>query len=149
MRASSERDATGAVSRAMNRDAAMAMLVPMASNTAPSPTSCFSFLSTGERTGVRVRRTYAAGIARNYTRIAEGETFFAAAWQDWLGSTGHWPVPAGDPPDGTGEAQLFSERENSCVPLFRAASRRSARAGRPCHPPMSHDVVVPGQCGNT
>ena len=52
------------------------------------------------------------------------------------GSTGHWPVPSGDPPLGTGRrpdffGPLFS-LPTSCP--FRPASGRTAQAGRLCHP---------------
>src|ERR1041385_7627804 len=53
-----------------------------------------------------------------------------------MGGTGHWPVPSGDSPDGTGTTPCGNE----CLPTvgapssFRPASGRAARAGRPCHP---------------
>jgi phosphoribosylformylglycinamidine synthase subunit PurS len=50
------------------------------------------------------------------------------------GSTGHWPVPSGDSPDGMAKANLFVGR--ACVmsvPNSGSAGRRTARASRPCH----------------
>ena len=49
-----------------------------------------------------------------------------------VGSTGHWPVPNGDPPLGTGRVQEFLGSlfgEPTSFPL-RPASGRTAQAGR-------------------
>ena len=54
------------------------------------------------------------------------------------GGTGHWPVPSGDPPDGT-EAGVDGERPpiSSAFTPFQSAGRRPERAGRPSHPQVS------------
>ena len=54
-----------------------------------------------------------------------------------MGSTGHWPVSSGDPPDETGRsAKSTFDGQNAlvCLPPFRSASRRPGRASRPFHP---------------
>jgi hypothetical protein len=47
-----------------------------------------------------------------------------------MGSTGHWPVPPGDPPDGTeaGVELEIQAKVSSVAQLFRSASRRPERA---------------------
>jgi hypothetical protein len=53
-----------------------------------------------------------------------------------MGGTGQWPVPSGDPPDGTetGVQIEIQAKVSSVVQLFRSASRRPERAGRPFYP---------------
>ena len=65
-----------------------------------------------------------------------------------MGGTGHWPVPGGDPPLGTGSRPhlfewLFSlptsrpfrpASRRRAGALWRAAGGRTAQAGRLCHP---------------
>ena len=54
-----------------------------------------------------------------------------------LGSTGHRPVPSGDPPDGM-EPAVISPSGRALHRLafwqFQSAGRRPGRAGRPHHP---------------
>jgi hypothetical protein len=60
------------------------------------------------------------------------------------GGTGHWPVPSGDPPDGTGEALcLHAETvfHRAPPPLSRAGSP-AERASGPCHPCMVHAFAI-------
>jgi hypothetical protein len=59
-----------------------------------------------------------------------------------MGSTGHWPVPPGDPPDGTeaGVELEIQAKVSSVAQLFRSASRRPERAGRPFHPFFTHTL---------
>jgi hypothetical protein len=56
--------------------------------------------------------------------------------------TGHWPVLAGDPPDGTeaGVELEIQAKVSSVAQLFRSASRRPERAGRPFHPFFTHTL---------
>jgi hypothetical protein len=53
-----------------------------------------------------------------------------------MGGTGHWAVPSGDSPDGMerGVPVGIQAKVFSVVQIFRSASRRPERAGRPFHP---------------
>src|SRR5437868_1104657 len=73
-------------------------------------------------------KTIFPGIAR-WTRIFHTN-------QLALGGTGHWPVPCGDPPDGTGATWCSNSWPEfiAAAAAFRPASGQKRQAGRPCHP---------------
>ena len=82
----------------------------------------------------RARRPPRPGAAWHCPRSQPGRrAAFRASVKSRKGSTGHWPVPSGDSPDGMerGVPVEIQAKVSPVVKLFRSASRRSERAGRP------------------
>jgi hypothetical protein len=74
---------------------------------------------------------------RHFPRSQTGRSAaFRASVKSWKGRTGHWPVPPGDPPDGMERGVPVDPlaKVSPVLRLFRSASRRSERAGRPFYP---------------